>query len=83
MHGVRPDQVVATGAPVYDQWFARRPSTTREEFCRKVGLPADGRSSCISARRSSSRPTKSEFIDRWVRAVRPAPDPRVRAGRRS
>ncbi len=22
-----------TGAPVYDQWFARRPSTTREEFC--------------------------------------------------
>ena len=31
---------VATGAPVYDQWFARRPSTTREEFCRKVGLLA-------------------------------------------
>ena len=30
--------VIVTGAMVYDQWFARRPSSTREEFCARVGL---------------------------------------------
>ena len=41
MHRVRPEDVGVTGAPVYDQWFARRPSTTREEFCAKIGLSPD------------------------------------------
>ena len=30
-----------TGAQAYDHWFAIRPSTTREEFCARVGLPPD------------------------------------------
>jgi hypothetical protein len=79
MHGARPDQVVATGAPVYDQWFARRPSTTREEFCRKVGLPADRPFLLYLCSSQFIAPDESEFIDKWVRAVRAAPDPRVRA----
>ena len=41
MHGLQPEQVVVTGAPAYDQWFARIPSTTRQAFCTKVGLPTD------------------------------------------
>jgi hypothetical protein len=35
MHGLHPDSVVVTGAQCYDQWFERRPSRTREEFCRR------------------------------------------------
>src|SRR4029453_12795908 len=78
MHGVRPEQAIATGAPVYDQWFARRPSTTREEFCRKVGLPANKPFFLYLCSSQFIAPDESDFIDKWVRAVRQAPDPRVR-----
>jgi hypothetical protein len=78
MHGARPDQVVATGAPVYDQWFNRRPSTTRDEFCRKVGLPADKPFLLYLCSSQFIAPDESDFIEKWVRAVRSASDPRVR-----
>jgi hypothetical protein len=78
MHGATPDQVVATGAPVYDQWFNRRPSTTRDEFCRKVGLPADKPFLLYLCSSQFIAPDESDFIDKWIRAVRSAPDPRVR-----
>ena len=55
---VKAEDVVVTGAPVYDQWFERRPSTTREEFCAQDrSLAGASRSSCTSVPRSSSRPT--------------------------
>jgi len=78
MHGVRPEDAVATGAPVYDQWFARRPSTTREEFCARTGLRADRPFLLYLCSSQFIAPDESEFIDRWVRAVRSAPDRRVR-----
>ena len=36
MHGTDPGDITVTGAMVYDQWFARRPSTTRDEFCART-----------------------------------------------
>lgn len=78
MHGATPDQVVATGAPVYDQWFARRPSTTREAFCAKAGLPPGTPFLLYLCSSQFIAPDESEFVDTWVRAVRSAPDPRVR-----
>ena len=78
MHGVQPEQVIATGAPVYDQWFARRPSTTREEFCRKVGLSPDKPFLLYLCSSQFIAPDEAVFIEKWVRAVRSAPDPRVR-----
>jgi hypothetical protein len=41
LHEVAPDRITLTGAPVFDDWFDRKPSTTREEFCARVGLRAD------------------------------------------
>jgi len=78
MHGARPEQVIATGAPVYDQWFARRPSTTRDEFCRKVGLSPDKPFVLYLCSSQFIAPDEAVFIEKWVRAVRSAPDPRVR-----
>ena len=40
-HHVPPERVVATGAQAYDHWFDWGPRTAREEFCARVGLPAD------------------------------------------
>ena len=78
MHGCAPDQVVATGAPVYDQWFARAPSTTRDEFCAKTGLRADRPFFLYLCSSQFIAPDESEFVAEWVAAVRSAPDPRVR-----
>ena len=78
MHGVRPEDVVVTGAPVYDQWFERRPSTTREEFCAKVGLRADRPFFLYLCSSQFIAPDEANFVLRWVQAVRSAPDPRVR-----
>jgi hypothetical protein len=38
LHGVPPERVVVTGAQSFDHWFDWQPSTTREEFCERVGL---------------------------------------------
>jgi hypothetical protein len=78
MHGATADQVVATGAPVYDQWFQRQPSTSREAFCAKVGLPVQKPFLLYLCSSQFIAPDESEFIDTWVRAVRSAADPRVR-----
>jgi hypothetical protein len=78
MHGTRPDDVVVTGAMVYDQWFERRPSTTREEFCRHVGLDPARPIFLYLGSSQFIAPEEINFIECWIKAVRSAPDPRVR-----
>lgn len=38
LHGLKADQVAVVGAHSYDHWFHWQPSTTREEFCERVGI---------------------------------------------
>ncbi len=78
MHGVKPEQIVVTGAMVYDQWFDRAPSTTREEFCAKVGLRADRPFFLYLCSSPFIAPNEADFIVKWIEAVRSAPDPRLR-----
>ena len=73
MHGLPPEHVLATGAPVYDQWFDRTPSTTREEFCAKVGLPADRPFVVYLCSSGFIAPNEAAFVERWVRALGEAP----------
>ena len=74
-----PDaNVVVTGAPTYDQWFTRRPSTTRSEFCRKVGLPAERPFVLYLCSSKFIAPREADYIKRWIQALRAAADPRVR-----
>ncbi|MDE0828570.1 MAG: hypothetical protein OSB03_05170 [Vicinamibacterales bacterium] len=78
MHGVPAEHVVVTGSPVYDQWFARTPSTTREEFCAKIGLPADRPFLVYLCSSGFIAPNEAAFVDRWVRELASASDERVR-----
>jgi hypothetical protein len=42
LHGIPAERVVATGAQLFDEWFERQPSCSREAFASKVGLdPAE------------------------------------------
>jgi hypothetical protein len=79
-HLVDPDIVEVTGAQNFDRWFATDPSSSREEFCNKVGLPADrpyvlfvGSTASISAPEA-----ERGFVHRWVEAIRASADPRLR-----
>ena len=78
LHGVPANRVVVTGAQCYDQWFDRAPSRSREAFCARVGLRAD-RPFVLYVCSSLFRDTADEpaFVERWVRALRAATDPRL------
>jgi hypothetical protein len=79
-HAVDPARVAVTGAQLFDRWFERRPSQSREDFCAMVGLPADRPiilytgSSVFIARSELEEP----FARRWIAALRASDDPVLR-----
>jgi hypothetical protein len=79
-HGIPADRVAVTGAQLFDRWFERTPSQSREAFCRMVGLPADRPivlytgSSVFIARSEVEEP----FVRRWLAALRASTDPVLR-----
>jgi hypothetical protein len=79
-HRIPRDRVIVTGAQTFDRWFDRKPSTSRDVFCRMVGL-GDGRpfvlftgSSIFIARADA----EMAFVRRWIAALRAAAEPQVR-----
>ncbi|MEQ1909600.1 MAG: hypothetical protein ABMA15_12305 [Vicinamibacterales bacterium] len=80
MHALPADRVVVTGAQCYDQWFDRRPSRSREEFCRRAGL--DPKRSFVlyvcSAMSPVPDPIEPRFVKEWVLALRSSDDPVLR-----
>jgi hypothetical protein len=78
MHGIDPATVVVTGAMVYDQWFARRPSSTRAEFCARVGLDPARPILLYLCSSPFIAPDEINFIEEWIGAIRGAPEMRVR-----
>jgi hypothetical protein len=81
LHGMPAERVVATGAQLFDRWFERRPSSSREDFMRKIGLdPARPYvlflgSSPFVARRSDQ---EVRFVQDWIEALRTSGDQRLR-----
>jgi len=78
LHGIPESHVVVTGAPVFDQWFERRPSTTREAFCRTVGLRADRAFFLYLCSSQFIAPREEKFVRKWIATLRSAADPAVR-----
>lgn len=80
-HGVRRETVVATGAQGFDRWFERTPTTSRETFCARVGLPADRPFIVFTGSSAFVSEAKAEvaFVRRWLGALRASRDPRLAA----
>ena len=77
LHGVAPGQVIVTGAHLFDRWFDARPSRTRDEFCRVVGLDP-GRPFVLYVGSSVFiAPDEVPFVERWIAALRGSGDPAV------
>ena len=66
LHGVPPARVAVTGAQSFDEWFGRRPSTTREAFCARVGLRPDRPYLLYVCSSSFVAPHETPFIRTWV-----------------
>lgn len=75
LHGVRPADVVVTGAQSFDRWFDRAPSRSREEFCREVGLDPARPIVLYLGSSDFIAPREGRFVREWIRLVRAAPDP--------
>lgn len=71
LHGIPPERVEVTGAQPFDRWFGRRPSTSREEFCTKVGLPPDRPYVLFCGSRANIREGEEpRFVRQWIDAMR-------------
>ena len=72
-HGMPADRVDVTGAQLFDDWFDRRPGSTRAEFCARTGINADRPfilylcSSMFIAREEVA------FVRDWLRRLRESP----------
>ena len=72
LHHVDPDRIVVTGAQVFDDWFEKRPTTTRDAVLRTCGSASlIARSCCMSAPRywKGAQP-EAAFVLRWARHLR-------------
>ena len=78
LHRVPPAHVVITGAQLFDRWFGMRPTRSREEFCAHVGLPADRPFILYLGSSLFIAPQEGAFAEKWIRAIRNAPDSAVR-----
>jgi hypothetical protein len=71
LHGIPADRVVATGAQLFDAWFERRPSTSREDFVRTVGLdPAEPYVLYTCSNPAMTEAPESGFVLDWLAALR-------------
>ena len=79
LHGIPAERVVVTGAQCYDQWFGRRPSRSRDEFCRRVGLSAERPFLLyVGSALFRGSPVEAEFAARWVEQLRASGEPALR-----
>ena len=78
LHGVPRERVIVTGAQAYDHWFVQRPSTSREEFGRLVGLDLSRPMLLYLCSSPFITPNEVGFVTRWIEAVRSSADAAVR-----
>jgi hypothetical protein len=73
LHGLDPESVRVVGAPHWDRFFARSPSSSREELCAQHGF--DPERPIVLYLGSTTRicPDETVVVERWLEAVRAAP----------
>jgi hypothetical protein len=80
LHRIPRDRVRLTGAHVFDEWFERRPTRTREELLTEVGLdPARPYLVYLCSSGTIARNDEPQFIERWIAALRSSDAERLRS----
>lgn len=79
MHRLDPASLSVTGAQLFDEWFAREPSTDRAGFCARVG-GLDPDRPILLYLCSSTFICRDEvsFVKEWLTALRDSDNPKLR-----
>ena len=77
-HGIPAGHVAVTGAAAFDHWFGWQPSTTREEFCARVGLRPDRPFFLYLCSSKFIAPQEAPFVRTWVEQLRQSSSPALR-----
>ncbi len=75
LHGVPCERVVVTGAPRFDEWFDRRPSRGRAQFCAQLGLDPTRPLLLYVCSSASIATEEVAFVRGWLERIRAATDP--------
>jgi hypothetical protein len=79
LHGIQRERVRTTGAHVFDDWFERRPSRSREQFFAQLGLdPSQPALVYLCSSGNVARRGEVEFVSRWIEALRSSGNERLR-----
>lgn len=78
LHGILSDKVVVTGAHCYDKWFERRPSTSKEAFCAKVGINKERPFLLYLCSSPFIAPYEVGFVEEWINQIRDSDDESLR-----
>lgn len=71
LHHLDPRTIEVTGSQVFDEWFEKRPSSLREEFCARVGLRPDRPILLyVCSALLEGSPPEADFVVRWVKHLR-------------
>ena len=70
LHGIPAHRIEVTGAVPFDHWFSWQPSTTREAFCARVGLPVERPFVLYLCSSRFIAPHEVPFIREWIGRIR-------------
>jgi hypothetical protein len=78
LHGCDPKHVVIVGAARFDDFFARRPATSRAEFFASYGLDPAKPMLLYLGSSQLTGPNEMELIRRWAESFRASEDATIR-----
>jgi|OpeIllAssembly_1097287.scaffolds.fasta_scaffold00974_2 hypothetical protein len=77
LHGAAAERILVTGAQYFDEWFVRRPSRDRKDFCRIVGLPSDRPILMYMCSSNFMAPNERVFVLKWIASLRRSAAPEI------
>lgn len=71
LHGYPEKDVVVTGAQCFDKWFEKKPTQSKEDFSRRVGLdPSRGDYLLYLCSSPFIAPNEVDFVKDWIKGLR-------------
>jgi hypothetical protein len=77
LHGAAAESILVAGAWSYEHWFDWRPSRSRAELCRELGLSEDRATILYACSSRFIAEAERPAVIRWARALRASQDQRV------
>jgi hypothetical protein len=69
-HRIPPKKVAVVGAHTFDHWFGWRPSTSRKEFCDRIGLDPDRPFLLYVCSSRLIAKDERPLVRRWIESIR-------------